>query len=305
MAATGAAAAADGARRAAIAQALFVTMLWSSSWVLIKRGLADIPPLQFVGLRYGIAFLCLVPFVLTPARLAALRGLTRRDVGLLLALGLIQYAVTQGAQFLSLVYLPATTASLLLAFTPLAVALLSGLLLGEPMTWRQWAGIAVFLSGVLVYFARYSLGAAAQIGVLIGLCGVLANAAHSLLGRYVNRSAHLPPTVVTTVSMGVGAAMLLTAALATEGVPALSTDSWTTILWLALVNTAFAFTLWNHTQRTLGATESSLINNTMLVQIAILAWLFLGERPTLAQLGGLALAVVGIAIVQWPRRRRA
>ncbi|MDO9489806.1 MAG: EamA family transporter, partial [Sphingomonadaceae bacterium] len=68
---------------------------------------------------------------------------------------------------------------------------------------------------------------------------------------------------------------------------------------------AFAFTLWNHTQRTLGATESSLINNTMLVQIAILAWLFLGERPTLLQLAGLAVAAAGILIVQLPRRRTA
>lgn len=290
-------------RGAAIAQALFVTMLWASSWVLIKRGLADIPPLQFVGLRYGIAFLCLVPFVLTPARLAALARLTRRDVALLLALGLVQYALTQAAQFLSLAYLPATTASLLLAFTPLLVALMSGVLLGEPIAARQWLGIAIFLGGVLAYFSRYSVTASAQIGIVIGLCGVVANAGHALLGRYVNRSAHLPPTVVTTVSMGIGAAILLASALAVEGVPVLARDSWLTILWLAVVNTAFAFTLWNHTQRSLGATESSLINNLMLVQIAILAWLFLGERPTPLQLAGLAVAAAGILIVQWPRRR--
>lgn len=300
----GATATGGGNRRgAAIAQALFVTLLWSSSWVLIKRGLADIPPLQFVGLRYGIAFLCLVPFVLTPARLAALRGLTRRDIGLLLALGLVQYALTQAAQFLSLAYLPATTASLLLAFTPLLVALMSGILLGEPIRVRQWVGIAIFLAGVVAYFSRYSLSVAAQIGIAIGLCGVVANAGQALLGRYVNRSAHLPPTVVTTVSMGIGATILLATALAVEGVPVLARDSWLTIVWLAVVNTAFAFTLWNHTQRTLGATESSLINNTMLVQIAILAWLFLGERPTPWQLAGLAVAAAGILIVQLPRRR--
>jgi drug/metabolite transporter (DMT)-like permease len=271
--------------------------------VLIKRGLGDIPPLQFVGLRYAIAFLCLVPLVLTPARLAALRGLTRRDVGLLLALGLVQYALTQAAQFLSLAYLPATTASLLLAFTPLLVALMSGILLGEPIRARQWVGIAIFLAGIAAYFSRYSLSAAAQIGIAIGLCGVVANAGQALLGRYVNRSAHLPPTVVTTVSMGIGAAILLATALAAEGVPVLARDSWLTIAWLAVVNTAFAFTLWNHTQRTLGATDSSLINNTMLIQIAILAWLFLGERPTALQLTGLAVAAVGILIVQLPRRR--
>ena len=46
----------------AVFQALFVTFLWSTSWVLIKIGLEDIPALTFAGLRYGLAFLCLLPF---------------------------------------------------------------------------------------------------------------------------------------------------------------------------------------------------------------------------------------------------
>ena len=46
----------------AVFQALFVTFLWSTSWVLIKIGLTDIPALTFAGLRYGLAFLCLLPF---------------------------------------------------------------------------------------------------------------------------------------------------------------------------------------------------------------------------------------------------
>ena len=68
--------------------------------------------------------------------------------------------------------------------------------------------------------------------------------------------------------------------------------------WLAVVNTAFAFTLWNHTLRTLTAIESNVMNNTMLIQIALLAWIFLGESLNGRQLLGIALAVVGIAIVQ-------
>ena len=46
----------------AVFQALFVTFLWSTSWVLIKIGLEDIPALTFAGLRYGLASLCLLPF---------------------------------------------------------------------------------------------------------------------------------------------------------------------------------------------------------------------------------------------------
>ena len=47
---------------------------------------------------------------------------------------------------------------------------------------------------------------------------------------------------------------------------------------VAVVNTAFAFTVWNHTLRTLTAVESSVMNNTMLIQVAVLAWLILDEK---------------------------
>jgi drug/metabolite transporter (DMT)-like permease len=55
----------------AVAQALLVTFLWSTSWVLIKWGLADIPALVFAGLRYTLAFLILLPFVMRPKHLSS------------------------------------------------------------------------------------------------------------------------------------------------------------------------------------------------------------------------------------------
>ena len=76
--------------------------------------------------------------------------------------------------------------------------------------------------------------------------------------------------------MGVGAIVLLVVGVLIEGFPIMTIRSWLIVVWLAVVNTAFAFTLWNHTLRTLPAMESSLINSTMSVQIPILAVLFLG-----------------------------
>src|SRR5574341_151290 len=131
------------ARLRAIFQALFVTFLWATSWVLIKIGLRDMPALTFAGLRYGLAFLCLLPFVLRPAHLATLRGLSQQQWGQLLLLGLLFYAVTQGAQFVGLAFLPAVTVSLLLNFTTSIVALLSLIVLAEAPTVWQWGGIVL------------------------------------------------------------------------------------------------------------------------------------------------------------------
>ena len=74
------------------------------------------------------------------------------------------------------------------------------------------------------------------------------------------------------------------------------------LIWLAVINTALAFTLWNHTLRKLSAMESSIINNTMLIQIAVLAWIFLDEKITTQEGIGLSIAVIGAVLVQLKKR---
>jgi drug/metabolite transporter (DMT)-like permease len=104
--------------------------------------------------------------------------------------------------------------------------------------------------------------------------------------------------VVTAISMGIGAIALLGIGVAVHGLPPISALGWLTIAWLAAINTALAFTLWNRSLQRLSAVESSMINNTMLIQIAVLAWLFLGERLTLGKVVGLLLAAVGVLVAQ-------
>lgn len=288
----------------AVLQALFVTFLWSTSWVLIKFGLADIPALTFAGLRYTLAFLCLLPIFYRSAGLHSLRGLSRWNWLQLVVLGILFYSLTQGAQFVGLAYLPAVTVNLMLSFTSIVVALLGIVLLAERPTGQQWLGVTLSLLGIFIYFYPVQLPAGQVVGFIAVIVGMLANATSAVLGRAVNRSGHLPPLAVTVVTMGIGATLLLAAGLTVQGLPVLDWQSWLIILWLAVVNTAFAFTLWNVTLRTLSAMESSVINNTMSIQIPILAVIFLGERPTGREVLGLVLAALGILLVQLRRRRR-
>lgn len=282
----------------AVLQALFVTFLWSSSWVLIKFGLEEIPALTFAGLRYSLAFLILAPFVLGSQELrSSLIGLSTAGWLRLIALGLLFYTLTQGAQFVGLVYLPAVTVSLFLSFTPALVALMGIPLLSENPAPMQWGGMLLYLIGALVYLLPVEIPLAAA-GLAAAVIGLLANAGSSILGRSVNREEHLHPLVVTVVSMGIGALVLLAVGLTSQGLPSLSWKSWGLIVWLAAVNTALAFTLWNHTLRRLTAVESSLINNTMLIQIALLAWVFLDEPLSPKGVAGVILAAVGVLAVQ-------
>ena len=282
----------------AVLQALFVTFLWSTSYILVKVGLEDIPPLPFAGLRYTVAFVFLLPFAVRPHRTAAFRRLSAGLWARLILLGLLFYAVTQGANFLSLFYLPAATTSLLFSFSAVIVALLGVFLLGERPTRIQWGGTGLCLAGAMVYFYPVSFPTDQVIGLAVAGVGLLANALSSVLGRHVNRSGVLDPTAVTVASMGIGALALLAGGVAVQGLPRLTVAKWAIVVWLAVVNSALAFTLWNRTLRTLSATESSVINNTMLFQIAVLAWAFLGERLTWRQVLGMGLAALGTLAVQ-------
>lgn len=299
----------DPRRLESVLQAFFVTFLWSTSWVLIKIGLKELPALTFAGLRYSLAFACLLPFALRGPQRSELRRLTRLDWLKLAALGVIYYAVTQGTQFLGLYYLPAATVSLFLNFTAILVAGLGVVLLGEVPSRLQWAGMALFLVGVMIYFFPLVLQPGQAIGIWVTLAGVAANAVSAVLGRAINREGRLSPLTVTTLSMGIGALLLLGTGLLFQPLPHLSWQGWLILGWLAVVNTALAFTLWNRTLRSLSAMESSIINNTMLVQIALLAWLFLGEGLTGQQVLGLGLVSVAVLAVQLrqpaTRQRRA
>jgi drug/metabolite transporter (DMT)-like permease len=286
---------------AAILQALLVTFLWSTSWVLVKYGLEDIPAFTFAGMRYSLAFLLLLPVFIRSGQARLLPHLTRQQWLRLIFLGLVYYTITQGTQFLGLKLLPAITFSLLLNLSAPLVALLSIPLLKEMPTGVQWAGIGIFLVGVFVYFYPVFIPAGMAFGLLVGLMSVAATSAASIIGRGINRLGQLPALTVTVVSMGIGGVLLLLLGLLIEPPPSLGLAQWGIILWLALVNTAFAFTLWNHTLRILSATESSMINNTMLIQIAVLAWIFLGERPGVPQLIGMAFALAGTVMVNLKR----
>lgn len=285
-------------RTGAAVQALFVTFLWATSWVLIKVGLDTIPALTFAGLRYFLAFLCLAPLIVARGHLTALRALPASTWGRLLGLGLLLYALTQGAQFVALAHLPAVTVNLLWSFSVVAVALLGLVVLDEQPTRLQWLGVATATCGAIVYFQPASLPATDTWGILAAAVGVLANAGAAVLGRHVNRDAALHPLTVTFVSMGIGSLVLIVTGLAAQGLPPLGVQSWLIIAWLAVVNTAFAFTIWNSTLRVLTATESSIINGTMLIWIPLLAVLFLSEQVTEQEVLGLALAGLGTLLVQ-------
>jgi drug/metabolite transporter (DMT)-like permease len=287
-------------RAVATLVAVLVTLLWSSSYILVKIGLQALPPLTFAGMRYFIGFLSLLALHrLQGAPLP--RGLPRPTWRALIGLGIVAFAISPGAIFVSLSLLPVITANLVFqAGIPILVAFSGGLFLGERTTGRQWLGVALTVLGVYLTFPAQLAGSEVA-GILLAFLAAAGGAASNLLTRYVMRDSHLRAQDVTMITVGIGSVLLLAVGLAVEPTPALNTASIVLLLWLGIANTALAFTLWNFALRTLRALEAGVIATAQVIEVTLLAWWLLGEALSPARLIAALIIVAGVILVQAPR----
>ncbi len=289
----------------AVVEALFVTVLWASSWVIIKFGLEDIRPLTFAGLRYTVAAVILVGAIAWKKEHREFTRKQDRSWWSSMALyGVVFVAVTQAAQFIGLDLLPAITVSMLLNLTPIIVLVLGILTLREIPTRLQTLLVFLVVIGAMVYFYPIDLDFTEIVGLSVVLIGVFFNALSSIIGRAINRERASPPIVVTGVSMAIGASLLMVAGIMFEGLIILTPIAMVYVLWLSVVNTAFAFIIWNRAMQVLRAVDISVINSTMLPQIVVLSIVFLGEMPDLIDWAGLIILALSVAAIQALQAKR-
>lgn len=281
-------------RLGALLEALLVTFLWSTSYILTKIGLTEISPLVLVSLRYVVASLILVPAAVLRGEHRALDG---RAALKLVFLGITGYSVAQGLQCVGLYHLPAVTVTFILNFTPVIVLTLGLVFLKTTPTPRQVAGIALVIAGAYIYFGG-GVSASSLTGVIVTFVSGLGWAAYLVASRAFFKPGEIGPLGLSAFAMGVGTVFIAGSAWVYEGFTALSLGGWGIVLWLGVVNTAAAFFLWNHALQRVEAFEISILQNTMLIQIAILSVIFLGEKLTASKMLGMAAVFVGVLIVQ-------
>lgn len=280
-------------------EAYLVTFLWSSSYLLVKIGLTEVSPLTLVSLRYIVASAFLLPMALIKGEVRLFGG--GRNLLKLGFLGLSGYAVAQGLQCLGLFYLPAVSVTFILSFTPVIVLALGTVFLQEKPTMLQLSGIGIVLLGAYLFFGA-PLSAGNLTGVPITLLSGVGWAAYLVLSRRLFVKGRVKTVGFTSITMSLGTIVIAVAAYSAEGLPRISSLGWAIILWLGIVNTAFAFFLWNHALQRLEAFKIAVLQNTMLIQIAVLSWFFLEEQMTAIKILPMALVFVGVLMVQLKRR---
>lgn len=277
--------------------------IWSSTWVAIKIGIEDVPPLLSAGIRFALAGVGL----LILAR--ALGRRLRTDALLATILALLPFAGAYGLIYWGEQYVPSGLAAVLFGVMPLYSATIASIALAdEPLKPRLVAGIAVAIAGLAIAFgeslalgdAEWALLAATACAVA-PLCAAIGNVSIKRRGNT------LDPIVLNAWAMLGGGVLLLVSSAPLEdwGQAAWTAKSLGSIAYLAAIGSAVPFVTLTILLRELPAVTVSYI--TLLLPFGALAFgaAVYGETVTVAAVGGALLVATGLLIAQWPRRRVA
>jgi drug/metabolite transporter (DMT)-like permease len=297
-----------------------MVLIWGTNYSIVKRAFLEIDPQAFNAVRMAIASSVFLIIIVAIHRMRGGRGaarssgpdghgvvsiwhtpaaITSRDWLGLLALGLIGHV---GYQYLFVGGLALTTvanSSLLLAATPVVIAVMSALMGQERIGPLHWAGAALSLLGIYVVVghgmaAGGSLRGDAMMAGAVGCWAIYTLGARYLMVRH-------SPVGVTGISMSIGT--LVYVPLVWSNVRAVNWTAVTTRTWIALVYSALfalcvAYTIWYVAVREIGSARTSVYSNLIPIIAMLTAVLFLGERLTAARIFGAAAVLVGVALTR-------
>ncbi len=187
------------------------------------------------------------------------------------------------------------SASLLICTGALWSALLSRPILGEPISRRQWYGLALALFGVSLVMIGKPRAHHSSLGDLLALCGSFAWLAYSFIGRRARKTADFW-AYTATVYLAAGGVVLVMALA--QGGPLARYDgiTWTALAVLALFPTLLGHGIFNYLLRFIGPARLGLWGLAEPVLATFWAWPLFGEVPSILIIIGGLLTVVGVGL---------
>ena len=280
-----------------------VTLLWSSSFPVHKWLMnGGMPPLSLAAYRYFSASIILVIVLGLRDRGKVQAEPTAQRFGLthwliIVGIGVFTYAA-QGVHLTALSMITASDSGLVsMTAMPVWVAILASVIERTPPTRVQLCGLGIVLFGIYIYFPHDIQGARLA-GLLLNVLSSAMWAVGVILTHIAVSKMRITSLKLTTVSMLTGSSVLLFAALLHNGLYVPGIGEALSLAFLASVNTAFAFALYNHTMKTLGAFEIVVFQDSMVIQIGLLSAIFLAEAITFIMAIGMLLVVFGVGVVQ-------
>jgi drug/metabolite transporter (DMT)-like permease len=283
---------------------LVLCLIWGSTWLFIKIGLTDLPPLTFAGIRFVIASIILL--VIIRARHLRFPN-NRADWSLLALTGFLSFTLNYGLIFWGEQHISSGLAALLQATIPAFGLVIAHFYLpDERMTTAKIVGVILGVAGVGIVFSNQL-----TIAGTLALAGSIAMVLSSFFVAYSNvlikaRGKALDPAIISAVQMFVGLIPLLAIGIPLEGNP--FNFRWTlmaivSLFYLALVGSVIAFLLYYWLMRNMDVTKSMLIALVTPVVAVVLGMLVLDEELSWRTVVGGAMIMSGIGMIVLTRAK--
>jgi drug/metabolite transporter (DMT)-like permease len=283
-----------------ILEALFAVSAWGASFIATKIALRDVSPATVVWLRFAMGL------VILGATVAARKQFSipdRREWGYFVLLGFLGIALHQWLQSNGLQTSRASTSAWIVATTPVFMALLAWLVLGEGLDWLKSLGILLAGLGVLLVvsagdLAGLSIGRFGAPGDFLILISSLNWAVVSILSR---RALQKHPAAAMTFWMML-AGWLFSSALFLAGnglheVPRLTTAGWLALSFLGVFCSGLAYIAWFDALKALTAARLGAFLYIEPLVAMFVAALLLHESITLAAMLGGGIILLGVYLV--------
>jgi drug/metabolite transporter (DMT)-like permease len=287
-----------------------VLLLWASAFAGIRAGLRLTPsgtpgadgygPGELALLRFGTASTVLALFALS----RRMRMPDRADLPKIGLAGFLGISVYHVALNFGEVTVNAGAASMLISAGPVFTALLSVLFLNERLTKVGWGGIFLAFVGVALIALSGGKGLSFSPGALLILLAAAVAAVYSILSKQsLRRYAAIEFTCYSIWAGTLPMLVFLPGLLrrfSTAAPPATFA-----VIYLGIFPAAIAYVLWNHALSRMPASLLSSFLYLSPVIASLIAWVWLGEVPSLLTVVGGAIAIVGVILVQTRGHRTA
>ena len=289
-----------GATKAGVTDALLVLMaaIWAVNYSVAKFGTRSVPPLAYNAARILMAVVALLAIRWFRSH----EKLSRRDFVALLAIGVLGNGLYQLCFIEGLARSRAGTVALMLAASPAFVAIVGRIFRVERVGTRGWTGIALQLAGIAcVVFGSvaHSSGDDSVLGSALIVVGSLCWAFFAILIKpYTERLSGID---VGAYSLA-GGAVFVTAI----GIPDMLATDWRSVtlpVWSAIVYSGLGALvvgnlIWYHGVSKIGPTRVSMFSNLQPLVALAVAWVALGEVPTVWQGLGAGSIMTGLIVTR-------
>lgn len=286
-----------GRKTGALFSIILIVTIWGSASAVTKLAVESIPPYVFALLRNIIAAACLLPYYfIRKKNIPSSQALPWKKVTWMGLTGITFFYLFFN---LALYYTTAAAGALIQGFIPVAIILLSILILKEKLKQLQIAGILLSVTGVVLigFVGTFSGARNAILGNTLMILAVLCWGFYTIISKSLQQ---YDAVQLTTFSTTIGTIGLLPAAAfqlwQQQQWPTISMNGWLSILYLGVFSSAICYILYNKVLKVLSGVQVGNFMNFDPIVGALIAIIFLGERVTVWQVTGGVLVLIGVVL---------